>query len=161
MIRTELIAPIAELLRRHAESRPDKIAFKDRRRSITYRDLFSATGNLASQLVALGLTPGDRVSLWLPNSTEWVESCLAIARVGGIGVPISADATLGEVRYRLADSASRIVVTTGERSTTLASLRTDLPALQEVIVVDDGQRHGTQEHKYEELAYRGCNFRLM
>jgi long-chain acyl-CoA synthetase len=69
VIRTELIAPIAEL-RRNAESRPDKIAFRDRRRSITYRDLFYVTGNLAGNLVALGLTPGDRVSLWLPDSTE-------------------------------------------------------------------------------------------
>jgi len=156
VIRTEFIAPIAELLHRHAESRPDKIAFRDHRRSITYRDLFYTTGNLASHLVALGLTPGDRVSLWLPNTTEWVESCLAIARVGGIGAPISADATAGEVRYRLADSASRIVITTGERSATLASLRTDLPALQEVIVVDDSQRHGTQGHRYEELASRSA-----
>jgi long-chain acyl-CoA synthetase len=97
MLRTELIAPIPELLRRHAAAQPDKVAFRDARNSITYGDLLRSTATLAGHLRSTGLESGDRVALWLPNSVQWVESCLAIARAGGIGVPISYDASESEV----------------------------------------------------------------
>ena len=44
MLRTELIAPIAVLLRRQAEARGDNVAFEDPQRSVTYDALLRRTG---------------------------------------------------------------------------------------------------------------------
>src|SRR5579883_2662113 len=50
MLHTDLIAPCAELLRRHAAARASKCAFRDARRSVTYSELAERTGRLAGHL---------------------------------------------------------------------------------------------------------------
>src|ERR1700689_3820906 len=115
MLHTDLIAPIPELLRRHAAARGDKIAYRDAQTAVTYGALLERTGKLAGHLADHGIAPGDTVAIMLPNSVQWVESCLAIARAGAIGVPISYDATEPEIAYRLEDAACKAVITSGER----------------------------------------------
>jgi len=110
MIRTELIAPVAELLERQAGRFPDKTAFSDAGSAITYAQLNERTYNLATRLRAEGLETGARVALWLPNSVDWVIACLGIVRAGGVAVPISIDASRQEAAYRLEDSGSEFLV---------------------------------------------------
>ncbi len=91
MLHTDLIAPIPELLRRHAAARGEKIAYRDAQTSVTYASLLERTGKLAGHLADNDIGPGDTVAIMLPNSVQWVESCFAIARAGAVGVPISYD----------------------------------------------------------------------
>jgi long-chain acyl-CoA synthetase len=112
VLRTDLIAPIPELLRRNAAARAAKIAYRDAETSVTYADLFERTGRLAGHLADAGIAANDAVAIMLPSSVAWVESCLAIARAGAIGVPISYDSTETEIAYRLADANCRAVFTT-------------------------------------------------
>ena len=136
MLRTELIAPIGTLLNRHAAERPAKAAFRDRERAVTYGALAQRTAALAGQLAALGLAPGDRVAVWLPNGVTWIESCLATLRAGAIVVPISHDASDAEALYRLGDAGCRLAITTAARAPLLAAERAGLPALLTEILVD-------------------------
>ena len=115
MIRMDLIAPVAELLERQARRFPDKIAYADAARAITYAELERATANLATHLRAGGLQDGDTVALWLPNSVDWIVACFATLRAGGICVPISYDATRSEAACRLEDAACGIIITKAER----------------------------------------------
>jgi acyl-CoA synthetase (AMP-forming)/AMP-acid ligase II len=138
MIQTDLIAPIAELLRRHAAARGNKVAYRDANTSVTYAALLERTGKLAGHLAGLGVAPGDTVALMLPNSVPWVETSFAIARAGAIGVPVSYDATESEIAYRLTDANCKAVVTTGERGDMFARLREAAPSLQTLIVTDRG-----------------------
>jgi long-chain acyl-CoA synthetase len=139
MIHTDLIAPIADLLRRHAAARGAKCAYRDARTSVTYAELEERTGKLAGHLADAGIAAGDTVAIMLPNSVPWVESCLAIARAGAIGVPISYDATEPEIAYRLADAACKAAITTAERGDFFARLRTSTPNLTTLVVTDRGQ----------------------
>lgn len=116
MIQTELIAPVGELIKRHAAKRPDKIAFWDANASTTYGRLAATTANLAGHLQDMGIAVGDRVAILLPNSVAWIESCLAITRAGAVCVPIAYDAAPTEIAYRLSDSEARLVITTDERA---------------------------------------------
>jgi acyl-CoA synthetase (AMP-forming)/AMP-acid ligase II len=138
MLHTDLIAPIPELLRRHAAARGGKCAFRDAQSSVTYAELESRTGKLAGHLADCGIMPNDTVAIMLPNSVQWVESCLAIARAGAIGVPISYDATEPEIAYRLEDAACKAVITSGERGDLFARLQKSAPALKTLIVTDRG-----------------------
>jgi acyl-CoA synthetase (AMP-forming)/AMP-acid ligase II len=138
MLHTDLIAPCAELLRRHAAARASKCAFRDARRSVTYSELAERTGRLAGHLADLGIAPGDTTAIMLPNSVEWVESCFAIARAGAISVPISYDATEPEIAYRLADADCKAVITTAERGDLVGRLKDSMPRLESLIVTDHG-----------------------
>jgi long-chain acyl-CoA synthetase len=139
MLHTDLIAPIPELLRRHAAARGGKCAFRDARSSVTYAELNDRTGKLAGHLADLGIAPNDTVAIMLPNSVAWVESCFAVARAGAISVPISYDSTEPEIAYRLADANCKAIFTTAERGDLVAKLQAAAPHLKTVIVTDRGQ----------------------
>jgi long-chain acyl-CoA synthetase len=150
MLHTDLIAPVPELLRRHAAARGDKIAYRDAQTAVSYAALFDRTGKLAGHLADHGIATGDTVAIMLPNSVPWVESCLAIARAGAVSVPISYDSTEAEIGYRLADADCKAVITTGERDDLFARLREAMPNLKTMIVTDRGQTSAAALH-YEAL----------
>ena len=136
MIRTDLIAPVSELLERQAKRFPGKIAYSDAYRAITYTDLETETRNLATQLKAHGLSDGGAVALWLPNSVDWVVACFAVVRAGGLCVPISYDSTKTEVAYRLEDAACDFVITKSEKVAMLDAIAADGPDPSHRIITD-------------------------
>ena len=138
MLRTDLIAPIPELLRRNAATHGARIAYRDSQTSVSYAGLFERTGRLAAHLADAGIEANDAVAIMLPNSVAWAESCLAITRAGAVGVPISYDSTETEVAFRLADANCKAVFTTGERGDLVARLQASAPDLRTLVVTDRG-----------------------
>ena len=138
MLQTDLIAPIPELLHRHATARGAKVAYRDARTAVTYAQLLDRTGKLAGHLADHGIAAGETVAIMLPNSVSWVEACLAIARAGALSVPISYDATEPEIAYRLADAGCKALITAGERGDLFARLKPAAPNLRILIVTDRG-----------------------
>ncbi|MBR0646697.1 class I adenylate-forming enzyme family protein [Plastoroseomonas hellenica] len=122
MIRTDLIAPIGELLGRQAARRPEALAFRDRTREVHYGALASRTAAIAAYLQQTGIEAEQRVAIHLPNSVDWVEACVGILRAGAIAVPISFDATDDEIAYRLADAQCVAVFTRPDRVPALRAL---------------------------------------
>src|ERR1700690_3972221 len=115
MLHTSTIAPVFELLTRHAKDRPDKVAYWDASRSVTYSELTRRTAAIAAGLSRSGVREGDRVAIYLPNGVDWIEACLAGLRAGAVIVPITYDAAEAEIAYRLSDADCRMVITTPAR----------------------------------------------
>ena len=134
MIRTDLIAPLGVLLRRHASERGGKLAFEDARTTLTYAELDARTARLAGYLQAGAVEAGQRMAILLPNSVDWVVACVAIVRAGCIAVPISHDATESEIRYRLEDAACTVLIVSEHHLPLAARLRNALPCLETLIV---------------------------
>ena len=155
MLRTELIAPIPELLARHASARGGKIAFRDAQGAVTYAELAARTARLAGHLADLGIAPGDSVAVLLPNSVAWIETSLAITRAGAVNVPIPYESTEPEIAYRLADANCKAVVTAAGRGDLIAKLRHKAPNLHTVIHTDRG-RSAAAGLSYGELMTRGA-----
>ncbi|WP_414504002.1 type I polyketide synthase [Streptomyces sp. NEAU-L66] len=109
-LRNELIRPLHELLSRNARRFPEKTAFRDAQRSVTYRDLEERTRKLAGHLADLGVARGDRVLLRMGNRVEMVESYAAVARAGAIGVPLDPQSTDAELAHHLDDSGAVLVI---------------------------------------------------
>jgi long-chain acyl-CoA synthetase len=147
MLHTNLIAPIPELLKRHARERGAKVAYGDAQSSVTYAELLDRTGRIAGHLADRGIAPGDTVAILLPNSTQWVETCFGVARAGAVGVPVSYDATEPEIAYRLEDANCRALVTTAERGDLVAKLQASAPNLSVVIATDRGGTHSALSYE--------------
>jgi long-chain acyl-CoA synthetase len=122
MLRTDLIAPLATLLARHAVERPSAIAFEDHTRQLTYAALADSTARIAVWLAETGVQPGDRVAIHQPNSVDWVELVLAVNRAGGVAVPISFSAPPDEIAYRLEDANCVLAFTHAEKADALRAL---------------------------------------
>ncbi|CAM5744326.1 Long-chain fatty acid--CoA ligase OS=Streptomyces alboniger OX=132473 GN=CP975_31510 PE=4 SV=1 [Streptomyces alboniger] len=116
----ELIRPLPELLKAHAETSPSRVAFADGHRTVTYAELERRTGRLAAHLARTGLRRGDRVAICLGDRVEMVESVLAAVRAGAIGVPLNPRSSDAELTHFLEDSDASVLVTDPTR---LARLR--------------------------------------
>lgn len=100
------------LLRRHAETRPNRWALRDSARRLTWRELADWVDVLALDLHEAGLRPGDRVSVWLPNRAETIGVTLACSRMGYVCNPsLHQTHTAAEVCGLLERIQSRILFT--------------------------------------------------
>jgi fatty-acyl-CoA synthase len=76
----------------------------------TFSELAARADRLAAGLLALGLSPGDRVGIWSPNCAEWTLTQFAAARVGLILVTINPAYRRSEVAYTLNKVGVRALV---------------------------------------------------
>lgn len=109
---------------------------------ISYRQLDKHVTALASGLRQLGLSKGDKVGIILPNCPEWVYAFFAIARMGGVIVPISPQLRREELRHVLSNCEASAVITLAEvpgskLAATIQDLRPELPHLRQIIVHGD------------------------
>jgi long-chain acyl-CoA synthetase len=105
--------------------------------TISWQQTRRAALELAAGLAALGLAPGERVALMLPNRLEHVLADYAAVHAGGVPVTFYATLAAEQVTYMAADCDARIVVLDGAAELArwepaLASL----PGLVKVIVRD-------------------------
>ncbi|MFF2012691.1 type I polyketide synthase [Streptomyces sp. NPDC058195] len=109
--RADVVAPLPELLGRHARRLGGKVWFEDRSRRVTYRELEQRTARLAGHLAELGVARGDRVAVLLGNRVETAESLLAVTRASGVGVPLDPENPPEELARLLADCGARVLIT--------------------------------------------------
>src|SRR5947199_8778915 len=77
---------LGELLREAAERTPGAVALVDGGLRLTHAGLADRADAMAARLVALGLAPGDRIVVQLPNGWEFVVLTLACLRAGIVPV---------------------------------------------------------------------------
>jgi acyl-CoA synthetase len=129
---------IYSLAKGHAARAPDSFAVRDRFRRITYRQLIDAADALAADLGKRGVTPGQRIAVWLPSRIESVVALLACSRDGLIACPsLHRDHTIGEVVELLRrTSAAALIVQDGYGADTgkrdLMEALQDVPTLKHV-----------------------------
>lgn len=117
--------PLTFPLRRAAREFPDKIAVitpEAERKEYTYRWLEEASSRLAASLAGLGVSPGDRVGLWLKNSVEYILSFYGILKAGGIIVPMSTHYGEREVLHQLKVTGAIGIVSSDDRYAQAAGL---------------------------------------
>ncbi|WHU49508.1 amino acid adenylation domain-containing protein [Gordonia sp. L191] len=79
---------LVEVFTSTVATHPNRVAISDGTTSLTYREIDSRSAQLASQLVADGVTVGDLVALVLPRGADQVIAVLAVLRAGAAYVPI-------------------------------------------------------------------------
>ena len=140
------------LLLRTAEDYGDLPAYSDRDgdaawQTLTWRQFRDQALRLAAGLVRLGLKPGERVALMLPNRMEHVLADQAVLHAGGVPVTFYATLAPDQIRYVAADCDVRIAVLDG--ASELARwqpLLADLPGLTHVIVRDAAALRADDAH---------------
>lgn len=89
------------LLRDRAREHGTKSAIVDPTHRITYRELDSATRQLAAAFLASGIGKGSRVGVLMPNGVDWARIAFALARFGAVLVPLSTLLTPPELAAQL------------------------------------------------------------
>lgn len=79
-------------------------------RDYSYTAALDMSATLAGALVALGVTPGDRVAVQVDKSPEAILLYLACLRMGGVYLPLNTGYTAEEIGYFLGDAEPALFV---------------------------------------------------
>lgn len=108
----------------------------------SFAELDRASRRAALGLAAMGIGSGDVVSFQLPNRWEFIALYVACTRLGAICNPLISVYRSRELRFMLAQAASKILFIPASfrgfcYPEMIASLRPELQNLREVIVLDE------------------------
>ena len=103
-------------LDRHLDARRDKPAIvwegePGDQRTLTYGELHAEVCRFANVLKGKGISPGDRVIIYLPLVPEAAVAMLACARIGAVHSVIFGGFSAESIKDRLADSGAKFIVT--------------------------------------------------
>jgi fatty-acyl-CoA synthase len=78
----------------------------------TFDEFRDEVDRVARALINLGIQPGDKVSIWMPNRAEWLFLFGAVAKIGAILVPINTRFRTADMEYLVnhSDSAALILM---------------------------------------------------
>ena len=113
---------IHEFVHAHARVAPDAEALVDQRRRISYAVLSKQLDAVAMALLEAGLARSERVAVFLDKRIETVVALFGTSAAGGVFVPVNPLLKGEQVEHILADCNVRILVTSAERLTMLATV---------------------------------------
>jgi acyl-CoA synthetase (AMP-forming)/AMP-acid ligase II len=139
---------------RLAARQPDRVLVTDGYGALTAAGLRGQAYRFAAALLELGVRPGDRVQVQLPNWNEFVVVSVAVARIGAVLVPTMPIYRHDEVQYVLQHSGAAVSVVAGDfrgfdYPGMLAEIRGSVPGLEQVISVRCAGRPGVL--RFEDL----------
>ncbi|XP_054709150.1 medium-chain acyl-CoA ligase ACSF2, mitochondrial-like [Uloborus diversus] len=103
---------MGQLVDKAADENGDHIAFISAHQGIskTFSEFRSDVSKVASGLVSLGLTKGDRVAIYCPNCYEWPLVQFATAKAGLILVNINPAQQASELEYSLKKAGCKALI---------------------------------------------------
>jgi len=139
---------IGELLSVQAVRFSNQIFLRLDGERLTYADVEYQSCALAAGLRRLGLQPGDRLGVILPNTPAFIVTIFAVAKAGLILVPINVRRDRDNVLARLIKTHPKALVTFSDPKQfngtdhldMVASMRSDLPGLEYLITVSSSRK---------------------
>jgi acetyl-CoA synthetase len=141
-------------------------------RILTYQELHREVCKFGNVLKSLGISPGDRVAIYMPMIPELAIAMLACARIGATHSIIFGGFSAEALKDRINDAKARLVITAdgGYRKGTIVSLKQNVddalkscPTVNQVIVcrrtgsrVDMDSNRDHWWHKLMEGASANC-----
>jgi fatty-acyl-CoA synthase len=120
---------------------PEKTGIVDGDRRLTYAAFGARVYRLANALRRQGVEPGDRVAILCRNASEMLDAHFGVPQIGAILVPINVRLTSDEIAYILDHSGTRALILDAELTPLIAPIRTQLNALEVIVVADVSSRH--------------------
>jgi len=116
---------IGSFLTRRADISPDREAYVDAASGarFTFSELNARSNRLSHQLRLLGVCHGDRVALCLMNSVEFIEAFIAVAKIGGVVVPLNWRLVADELEFIIKDSGAETLIYGQEFQTIIGDLQ--------------------------------------
>ncbi len=102
---------LALLLEQSARQDPGKLAVILDDYKLRYAEVNGAANKVASALVKLGVQPGDKVALMMPNTPHFPICYYGILKAGATVVPLNVLFKQNEVQYHLEDSDAVALIT--------------------------------------------------
>lgn len=138
-----------DYLEQHAKSKPNKVAITDENgKQTTYSSLNKQTEQFALALLELGIQPGDRIALQLPNCSEQIVSLIGASKAGILPVFCHMPYTENDLDYVMGlTEAKAIVIPDSFKNKNfiemIQKVKEKHSSLKHIIVVSEKDHNGT------------------
>jgi long-chain acyl-CoA synthetase len=119
-----------------AKKYEDKTALVFADRSLTFNELDAMSNRFANALVNMGVSSGDRVTLYSSNCWEWIVSYYGALKAGAVINPINVMLTPGEVEFVANDCGASVVIASHEKALSIRGVK-EKSDVREVIAFGD------------------------
>ena len=143
---------IAELFESIAEAHPDSVAVVEDEALLSYGALDERADRLAGFLEQQGVKTGDRVGLAIGRSTAMIVAMVGILKAGASYVPLDPDYPMERLRFMIADTELRAIVTGREHAEKLSDA-VPLVLYEDAIGSTDRAPHNGPSATAESTAY--------
>lgn len=113
---------LPNFLMKRAALTPDRIAVEMDDRKVTFGELFIKSIQLSEKLTELGVEKGDRISVFMSNSMEFVELLFALKNIGAISILHNLRLTAQELTFQVEDAASRFILVEDKNEASLSNV---------------------------------------
>ena len=124
--------PLCDYLRTWARQQPEAIALDFYGHSLSWAELDHLSDRCAALLVELGVQPGDRVALFMPNCPQLHIAFYGLLKCGAVYAPVSPLSKALELSYQLKDSGARVILCFDQLLPVVRAVREDC-ALRHVL----------------------------
>ncbi len=157
---------LPRLFRQVVKERGEQVAMREKSlgiwRSITWREYGDGVRRVALGLVALGLRPGDVVSIVADNRPEWLYTDLGTISAGGVTNGIYTTDSPRQVEYIVNDSGTRFFFAENEEQLDkILEARARCPQLVKIFVFDMDGLHDFRDDQvmsFEALLELGARY---
>ncbi len=105
-----MLNSLGQVLPHAARAFGDRTALVIEGRSFSFRELDDLSDALAASLARMGIRAGDRVTLYAPNSWEWIVSYYGALKTGAVINPINVMLTPAEVAFVTKDCGASALI---------------------------------------------------
>src|SRR5256886_16670830 len=120
-------ATFPELFEAQVARTPEETALVFRDHAFSYAELNAAANRLAHLLIERGAGPERIVALALPRTAEMVVGILAVAKAGGVYLPVDPELPAERIAFVLSDAAAVLAVTPAHNGNLHAALNGATP----------------------------------
>src|SRR6185369_6176358 len=113
-----------------------EIVYRDLKR-VTYRELKSRVGRLASALAAIGVRPGDTVGVLDWDSNRFLEAFFAIPMMGVVLQTVNVRLSPEQIAYTIDHAGSSTLLVNDEFVELLQSILPQLSKVKRLVVLTD------------------------
>ncbi len=101
---------LAQLLDQAANEHADRLAVGFENEELSYADLAETSSRFAGGLQRMGVEPGDRVGVHLPNLPQFVIAVWGIMKAGAVPTPMNPQLRRREISYQLRDAGAKLLI---------------------------------------------------
>lgn len=153
----DILSPIS-FLQRSVTTYPTKTAVIYGDTQYSYQDFANRVYQLASALQAKGIGKDDKVAFICPNTPAMLEAHFAVPLIGAALVSVNTRLAAPEIAYIIEHSESKAVFVDTEFSPTVASIQSQLNAVELYVnIVDDPSFEKLDAQDYEDFLKMGSS----
>ena len=127
---------LTHIIEDKARKRPNHVVFQFRDDPLTLGDLDDRINKVANGLLALGVKPGDKVAVMLPNCPEFLYTWFGCNKIGAVEVPINVALKGAGLAYQIDQSDCVVLVADTEYLDRLEEIVEGLTSVHHVVYLD-------------------------